>query len=82
MATDALKSYVCELEQQAVDAGLRRDYQATKLDNDWAFAADLCIHRAFSALSLLFMEAYNAPPLKSHSTIQLPSLQRISDPEA
>ncbi len=76
VATDALKAYVCELEQYAIDAGLRRDYQSAKLHNDWAFAADLCIHRVSAALSQLFLEAYNAPPLHSHTTVELPSLER------
>ena len=74
--TTALKSYVCELEQNALDAARRRDYQSAKLQSDWAFAADLCIHKVAAALSELFMEALNQPPLKSHETVELPSLGR------
>ncbi len=79
VATNALKAYVCELEQNALDAACRRDYQSAKLQSDWAFAADLCIHKVSAALTELFMEAYNAPPLHSHSTVQLPSLERTPE---
>ena len=75
-ATNALKAYVCELEQKALDAARRRDYQGAKLHSDWAFAADLCVHKVSSALSELFVEAFNAPPLKDHTTVELPSLER------
>lgn len=80
-ATDVLKSYVCELEQQALDAGLRREYRAAQLNSDWAFAADLCVHKVASALSQLFLEACSPPPLKSHTTVQLPSLARPAEEE-
>jgi len=76
VATSALKAYVCELEQKALDAARCRDYQAAKLNSDWAFAADLCVLKVSSALSELIVEALNAPPLKSHDTVQLPSLER------
>jgi hypothetical protein len=75
-AVFALKAYVCELEQSALDAARRRDYQSAKLQSDWAFAADLCIHKVSGALSELFMEALNQPPIKSHTTVELPSLER------
>ena len=76
VATSALKAYVCELEQKALDAARCRDYQAAKLNSDWAFAADLCVLKVSSALSELIVEALNAPPLKSPDTVQLPSLER------
>ena len=78
-ALNALKSYVCELEQAALDAAKRRDYNAAKLHSDWAFAADLCMHKVSTSLSALFLEAYNAPPIKDHSTVELPSLERPQD---
>lgn len=46
VASNALKAYVCELEQKALDAARCRDYQAAKLNSDWAFAADLCVSRS------------------------------------
>ena len=79
VASNALKAYVCELEQNALDAARRRDYQAAKLHSDWAFAADLCVHKVSAALSELFMEAFDAPPLKNHATVQLPSLERPAE---
>lgn len=82
VAVDALKAYVCELEQQAFDAGFRRDYQSAKLHHDWAIAADLCVYKVSGALSEVFMEACNAPPLKSHTAVELPSLERPSDEES
>ncbi len=82
VATDALKAYVCELEQQAFDAGFRRDYHSAKLHHDWAVAADLCVYKVSGALSELFMEACKAPPLKSHATVELPSLERPTDEES
>ncbi len=75
-ATNGLKAYVCELEQKALDAARRRDYQAAKLHSDWAFAADLCVHKVSAALSELVIEALSAPPLKDHATVELPSLER------
>ena len=75
-ATNALKAYVCELEQRALDAARRRDYQAAKLHSDWAFAADLCVHKVSAALSELIVETFSAPPLKDHATVELPSLER------
>jgi len=75
-ATNALKAYVCELEQKALDAARRRDYQAAKLHSDWAFAADLCVYKVSAALSELFVETFSAPPLKDHATVELPSLER------
>jgi len=76
VAANALKAYVCELEQKALDAARCRDYQAAKLNSDWAFSADLCVLKVSSALSELIVEALNAPPLKSPDTVQLPSLER------
>ncbi len=75
-ATNGLKAYVCELEQKALDAARRRDYQAAKLHSDWAFAADLCVHKVSAALAELIVEAFSAPPLKDHTTVELPSLER------
>ena len=76
VASNALKAYVCELEQKALDAARCRDYQAAKLNSDWAFAADLCVLKVSAALSELIVEALNAPPLKSQDTVHLPSLER------
>jgi hypothetical protein len=76
VATSALKAYVCELEQKALDAARCRDYQAAKLNSDWAFSADLCVLKVSAALSELVVEALEAPPLKSPDTVQLPSLER------
>ena len=79
VAVNALKAYVCELEQNDLDASRRRDYQTAKLQSDWAVATDLCVYKVSGALSELFMEALNAPPLHSHSTVQLPSLERSTE---
>jgi hypothetical protein len=79
VASSALKAYVCELEQKALDAARCRDYQAAKLNSDWAFAADLCVLKVSSALSELIVEALNAPPLKSTDTVELPSLERPTE---
>jgi len=80
-AIKALRSYVCELEQAALDAAKRRDYNAAKLQSDWAFAADLCILKVSTALSTLFLETCSAPPIKEHSTVELPSLERPTGDE-
>jgi hypothetical protein len=76
VASTALKAYVCELEQKALDAARCRDYQSAKLNSDWAFAADLCVLKVSAALSELIVQALNAPPLKSQESVQLPSLER------
>ena len=79
VASTALKAYVCELEQKALDAARCRDYQSAKLNSDWAFSADLCVLKVSSALSELIVEALNAPPLKSPDTVELPSLERPAE---
>ena len=79
VASTALKAYVCELEQKALDAARCRDYQAAKLNSDWAFAVDLCVLKVSSALSELIVEALNAPPLKSTDTVELPTLERTAE---
>ena len=83
VASNALKAYVCELEQKALDASRCRDYQAAKLNSDWAFAADLCVLKVTAALSELVVEALEAPPLKAQASVQLPSLERpaAAEPE-
>jgi hypothetical protein len=43
---------------------------------------DLCVYKVSGALSELFMEACNAPPLKSHAAVELPSLERPTDEES
>jgi len=79
VTANALKAYVCELEQKALDAARCRDYQAAKLNSDWAFSADLCVLKVSAALSELIVEALNAPPLKSPDTVQLLSLERTTE---
>jgi hypothetical protein len=73
----ALKAYVCELEQKALDAARCRDYNAAKLHSDWAFAADLCVLKVSVALNALVVEALEAMPLVQDTrTVKLPDLGR------
>lgn len=79
----ALRNKVCEYEQKAIDAGHQGDYLGAKTYKDWAFAIDLALSAASSAITELFLEACRAslstPNLRLVSHTEFPSLDRSEE---
>ena len=75
VATRALKDAVCTWEQEAADAAHRGGYRSAQQYKDWAFAADLAVHRVGGASGALFLETLEAIPLVQDTrTVKLPDL--------
>ena len=80
VATRALKDAVCAWEQEATDAALRGEYRSAQQYKDWAFAADLAVHRVSGAIGALFLKTLEAMPLVQDTrTVKLPDLGRCLD---
>ena len=80
VVTKALQSKVCEWEQAAMDAASRGEYRSAQQYKDWAFAADLAVSTASSALAALFLETLDTlNVVEDIRTVQLPDLRRPED---
>jgi len=76
VATRALKDAVCTWEQEAADAAQRGEYRSAQQYKDWAFAADLAVHRVSGAIGVLFVEMLEVIPLiHGARKVSLPVLQ-------
>jgi hypothetical protein len=79
VATRSLKDLVCTWEQEAADAAKRGEYRSAQQYKDWAFAADLAVHRVGGVIGALFLETLEAIPLVQDTrTVKLPDLQLAS----
>lgn len=60
-----------------MDAASRGEYRSAQQYKDWAFAADLAVSTASSALAALFLESLDTlNVVEDTRTVQLPDLRR------
>jgi hypothetical protein len=85
IAVDAVRSIVCEWEQNSHDAELAGDKVHAQLYKQWAVAADLVQHRVHAVFTDEFSKAVDAylaaeVPLKRHLEVVLPDLTAKATP--
>jgi hypothetical protein len=63
-----------------MDAASRGEYRSAQQYKEWAFAADLAVSTASSALAALFLETLDTlNVVEDTRTVQLPDLRRPED---
>ena len=53
----ALRESVFDYEERSLEAARRGDFLSAQTYKQWAFATDLAVHKAASAISALFIDA-------------------------
>jgi hypothetical protein len=73
----AIQDQVVTWEQNSHDAAARGDFRSAQQYQDWVFAADLCVHNVFAAVSALILETLETfPIIQDTRTVALPNLTR------